>query len=111
MNGNRVAFQITRLVASVAEGVPVEWQGKKFNSGPLTIELDETAPGLANQGVLDYSRRHARAEFHLRLKFPEFAGMLESLGVDPELTRPVCAVLSRNMKRSWSAAVVGAIRC
>lgn len=93
MNRNLVAFQITRLAASVAEGVPVEWQGKKFNSGPLTIELDETAPERGNEGVLDYSCRRARAKFHVRLKFPEFASMLESLGVDSELTRPVCAVL------------------
>ncbi len=93
MNQDVVTFQITKLAASVPEGVPVEWQGKEFNSGPLTIELDENAQELGNQGVLDYSQRRARAEYNVRLRFPEFAGMLESLGVDPELTQPVRAVL------------------
>ena len=93
MNKDVMTFQITKLAASVPEGVPVEWQGKEFDSGPLAIELDENAQGRGNQGVLDYCQRRARAEYHVRLKFPELAEMLESLGVDPELTQPVRAVL------------------
>ncbi len=91
MNQDVVKFQVTELAASVAEGVSIEWQGQEFNSGPLTIELDEN--GRRSVGILDYSRRRAEAELHVRLAFPELVSMLESLGVDPELTRPVCAVL------------------
>jgi len=90
MQQDVVTFDITKLGTTVAEGVLVEWQGREFNSGPLIIELDEDRHG---HGVLDYDRRRARAEFPVRLKFPEFADLLESLGADPELTQPVRGVL------------------
>jgi hypothetical protein len=93
MNEQIVNFKITRLAAQVDESVPFEWQGKEFDSGPLTVELDENAPATANQGVLNYSERRARAEFYLRLRFPELVNTLEDLGVDPELIRPVSAIL------------------
>jgi hypothetical protein len=92
MNEETVNFTITGLAARVDESVPLEWQDKEFDSGPLTVELDESVPN-GNQGELDYSQRHARAEFHLRIRFPELASTLESLGVDYEFTRPVSAVL------------------
>jgi len=91
MSQDRLRFQVTKLAATAPEGVAVEWQGREYTSGPLEIELDEEAP--ASEGVLDYGERRARAEFHVQLKFPEFAGVLESLGVDAEMTRPVRAVL------------------
>lgn len=93
MNQDLVTFQITKLAAAVPEGVPIEWQGRELGSGPLTIELDENGQGRGNQGVLDYSRRRAQAEFHVRLKFPELASSLEDLGVDTALTQAVRAVL------------------
>ena len=43
--------------------------------------------------MLDYASRRARAQFHVRLSFPQFAETLGDLGVDPALTRPVRAVL------------------
>ena len=92
MNEQTVNFAITGLAARVDESVPLEWQDKEFDSGPLTVELDESVPG-GNHGELDYSQRHARAEFHLRIRFPELASTLQSLGVDHEFTRPVSAVL------------------
>ena len=88
MTEDRVAFQVTALEAGAPEGVPIEWQGREFASGPLAIELDE-----GSRGVLDYSRRRAEAEFHVRLRFPEFAGTLAELGMDPSLGEPVRAVL------------------
>jgi hypothetical protein len=91
MLSDLVRFQVSELAASVPEGVSLEWQGQEFNSGPLTIDLDRN--GGRSVGVLDYLRRRARAEFHVRLSFPELASMLESLGVDPKLTEPVRAVL------------------
>ena len=93
MNQDVVRFAVRKLEANVAEGVEVEWQGKRHHSGPLIIELDEEAPAEASGGVLDYAGGRARAEFHVCLKFPEFAGLLESMGVDAELTQPVRAVL------------------
>ena len=50
MNERIVNFKITNLAAQVDESVPFEWQGKEFDSGPLTVELDENAPGSGNQG-------------------------------------------------------------
>jgi hypothetical protein len=91
MHPNLVRFQVSKLAASVAEGVSIEWQGQEFNSGPLTIELDEN--GGRSVGIIDYARGRAEAEFHVRLAFPELVNVLESLGVEAELTRPVCAVL------------------
>lgn len=88
-----VNFRVTKMAATVPEGVPIKWHGKEFNSGPLTIELDESPDSERSQGVLDYSSRQAQAEFHVRLNFPEFAGMLQDSGVDPEMTQPVRAVL------------------
>jgi hypothetical protein len=77
----------------VPNGVPVEWQGQQLHSGPLRIELDDSAPPQASGGVLDYACNHAEAEFHVVLKFPDFADALAGLGIDPELVRPVRAVL------------------
>lgn len=93
MHQDQVTFRITELAATVPDGVPIEWQGREFTSGPLEIELDHSPAAEANQGVLDYAGRRARAEFHVRLKFPEFAAELEALGVDPALSQPVRAVL------------------
>ncbi len=93
MNQDVVKFQVTELAASVLNSVLVEWQGKEFDSGPLTIELDETAQGSCGEGVLDYSQRRARAEFHVRLSFSQLANILNDLGVSAELTQPVRAVL------------------
>jgi len=90
MDQQRVVFQVTEMAAGVPDGVPVQWQGREIPSGPLTIELE---PDAGNQGLLDYGRRRAEATFHVRLAFPELAGMLNGLGVDPALTEPVRAVL------------------
>jgi len=86
----RVPFQVTHLTASVPQGVPIEWQGRNFSSGPLNMTLDE---GSCSQGVLDYDNRQAEAEFRVKMEFPEFADLLESLGVDRSLAAPVHAVL------------------
>ncbi len=90
---NQVPIDVTHLSAEVPEGVPIEWQETTLNSGPLLIELDERLSKDGNRGVLDYERREARVEFHVRVSFPELADMLQSMGVAPELTQPVRAVL------------------
>jgi hypothetical protein len=104
MGNDLLRFKVTHLAATVPDGVPITWRGREFASGPLDIELadgdeatanhgalDDEIP--ANHGVLDYASRRARALFHVRLSFPEFAGLLDELGVDGSLTRPVEAML------------------
>ena len=93
MGEDLLRFNVTRLAATVPEGVPITWRGREFASGPLAIELAPPEDGAASRGVLDYASRRARAEFHVRLSFPQFAEALGDLGVDPALTRPVQAVL------------------
>jgi len=90
MERDFVQVRVTELAASVREGVPIEWQGRTFSSGSLTIELDNAE---ASVGVLDYSSRRACVDFHVRLGFPEFAALLEGMGVDSALTQPVRALL------------------
>jgi hypothetical protein len=92
MQPSLTEFRITDLRAQVAEGVVVQWQGQELNSGPLNIELDETA-STGNRGVLDYGHGRAHANFQVLLTFPELASTLEMLGVDSELTQPVHAVI------------------
>ena len=93
MKDDRIAFRVTELDAAAPQGVLIQWQGRELNSGRLRIELDEEAPAGSSCGTLDYLARRAEAAFHIKLSFPELAGMLEELGVDPALTRPVRAVL------------------
>ena len=64
-----------------------------FKITDLAAELDETASSSDKQGVLNYSQRRRSAEFHQGLRFPEIASTLETLGLDPELQRPVKAAL------------------
>src|SRR5215831_3227229 len=73
MDEQIVKFRITNLFARVRESIALEWQGREFDSGPLLIELDKNASVTGNQGTLDYSNNCARAEFQVRLMFPEFA--------------------------------------
>jgi hypothetical protein len=86
-------FSVTDLQAQVVEGVVVQWQSQKLNSGPLNIELDKTT-ATGNRGVLDYGKGRVNANFQVFLAFPEFASILETLGVDPDLTQPVHAVIN-----------------
>ena len=90
---SRVNIQITKLEAEVVEPISLQWQGKEIDAGPITVELDESTSPTANQGMLDYGRCCAGMEFHVRLRFPELASTLESLGVDEVLTRPLRAVI------------------
>ena len=90
---SRVNIKITRLEAEVVEPISLEWQGKEIDAGPVIVELDEGIRQTANQGMLDYDRCRARVEFDVRIRFPELASTLESLGVDEELTSPLRAVI------------------
>jgi hypothetical protein len=90
MHRDSLSFRVTRLEASVPEGVPITWEGREIPSGPLAIELEADRE---SQGRLDYAGGRAAAQFHVTLRFPELARALEGLGVDPAITEPVRAVL------------------
>ncbi len=90
MDQERLPIRVTHLSALIAEGVPVEWRGKTFSSGPLMIDLDDDGE---SHGVLDYGACRASAEFHVLFRFPELAEALGGLGVDAAWTRPVRVVL------------------
>ena len=72
-----LSVQVSRLEASIPEGIPVRWQGREFHSGPLKATLDDTVADpngvRSSSGVLDYGRRRAQLEFHVKLEFPVFA--------------------------------------
>lgn len=85
-----IQFLVAGLNASAPDGVPVVWQGRQFDSGPLAIELDEASTSC---GRLDYAEGKASAEFHVQLQFPGFATVLEDAGVGPEFTAPLRATL------------------
>ncbi len=93
MTQDRIAFRVATLSAVVPGGVPLEWMGQIVPSGPLTIGLAEAPSGGESRGELDYARRQARAEFHVRIELSELTDLLAALGVDPALTRPVRAVV------------------
>jgi hypothetical protein len=93
MSHDLLRFQVSNLTARVPDGVTIQWRGREFPSGPLTVELDPDVDRESSHGVLDYGRRRAHAEFHVRVTFPDFAAALDELGVDDELTRPVRATL------------------
>jgi hypothetical protein len=93
MSQDLVKFSVSDLSASVPEGLTIEWRGREFASGPLTVELAPDGGGEHSHGVLDYGKRRARAEFYVQVGFPRFAEELEQLEVDRELTRPVRAVI------------------
>jgi hypothetical protein len=88
---DQVSFQVANLDAVVAGGIPVEWQGREFASGPLRMTLDSEAG--SSLGSLDYSERRARVEFRVTMAFPEFAQTLADLGAASEFSQPLRAVI------------------
>jgi hypothetical protein len=109
MSVERMPFQVTALHATVPEGVPIQWMGKELPSGQLLIELQK---GSKSVGELDYTRRRAQAEFHVRVEMPELVELLQDLGVDPELTKPAYAVVRSEgtILHNHSFNLVGACR-
>jgi hypothetical protein len=54
------------------------------------LELDDQRE---SRGRLDYGSCKAKAEFHVKLSFPEFAETLRGFGVDGGMTEPLKAEL------------------
>ncbi len=85
---DQIAVQVSRLEAAIPEGIPLRWQGRQLQSGPLKASLD-----ASSGGVLDYAGRQARLSFHVKLEFPELAEVLTDLGLDPAFSAPVRATI------------------
>ena len=85
----QLPFDVTDFNVTVAEGVKLKWQGREIDSGPITIRLGE--PG--SHGVIDYETGKVNVEFRVRLSFPELAEILDDMGADPSLTKPIDTVI------------------
>jgi hypothetical protein len=96
MDQDRISIKIIDLKATVPEGLPIEWEGMNFSSGPLIVDLDDAPEAPPAVGTLDYSQRLAEVDFPVRVRFPDFAGILEDMGVPTDFTEPVkCVIKSR----------------
>jgi len=85
----RLAFNVTELDVTIAEGVKLIWRGRELDSGPLTISLGKSG----SCGVIDYEAGDVTVEFHVQIQFPELAEILSDLGVDPSVTAPIEGVI------------------
>jgi hypothetical protein len=91
MERDRIEFCVTDLQARVPEGLPIDWQGTVFSTGPLQFHLDQSSGKSA--GVMDYQRGRVSVEFRVRMRSDELAGAFCALGVNPGLVSPVRATL------------------
>ena len=63
-----VPFGITKMDATIPEGINLVWNGCTINSGPLQVQLDDEARAEGdNRGELDYETNVARARFNVRI--------------------------------------------
>jgi hypothetical protein len=78
-------FIVRDVDATIPGGLPVEIQGRRFDSGPVQITLDDAHPPGASGGTLDYDANVARARFLVRLEFPALREALRSAGLEEAL--------------------------
>jgi hypothetical protein len=87
-----VPFDITRMDATIPEGIDLVWNGCAVNSGPLQLRLDDQARAEGdNGGELDYRTNLARARFNVSIDLSNMAKLL-SPATDCEI-QPIRAVL------------------
>jgi hypothetical protein len=86
---HRLDFDVIDLDVDIVETVPIKWQGREVDSGPIHISLGE--PG--SKGVIDYDAGTVEVEFRSKVEFPELAESLEDLGADPATYAPVDLVI------------------
>src|SRR5947208_9062683 len=88
-----VPFGITKMDATIPEGIDFVWNGCTINSGSLRVQLDDQAHAEGdNRGELDYETNEARARFNVRIDLSSVAKLL-ARATDCELVEPVRAVL------------------
>ena len=72
-----VPFAITKMKATIPEGVDLVWSGCTINSGPLQVQLDDRARAEGdNRGELNYATNVARARFNLKVDLSGVAKLL-----------------------------------
>src|SRR5262245_12517730 len=87
-----VPINITRMDATITEGIDLLWNGCTVNSGPLKIHLDEEARGEGdNHGELNYRNNLARARFNVVIDFTGIARLLAAAHCEP--MQPIRAVV------------------
>src|SRR5215470_9786459 len=88
-----VPINITKMDATVTEGIEFRWNGCTVNSGPLRIHLDDQARGEDdNRGELNYEKNVARARFNVVIDFSGIARLL-ARATDRETMQPIRAVV------------------
>jgi hypothetical protein len=89
----RVPFDITKMDATIPEGIDLVWNGCTINSGPLHIQLDDQAHAEGdNRGELDYETNVAHARFNLRIDLSGVAKLLAGAAYGEPIA-PIRAVL------------------
>lgn len=86
---DRLEFNVTGMDIDIVETIPIKWQGREIESGPIHVGLGE--PG--SHGVIDYDAGTVQVEFLSQVVFPELAETLEELGADPSVYAPVKLVI------------------
>ncbi len=88
-----VPFRITKMDATIPEGIDFLWNGCTNNSGPLQVQLDDQACGEGdNRGELDYQTNVARARFNVRIDLSGVTKLLARVA-HGEPIEPIRAVL------------------
>jgi hypothetical protein len=88
-----VPINITKMEATIPEGIDFIWNGNTVNSGPLQIRLDSAAHhDDDNCGELDYQQNVARAQFNVVIDFTGVSKLLAQ-ATHCEWMQPIRAVL------------------
>jgi hypothetical protein len=85
MDIDELHFVVTDLDVDIVETVPIRWQGREMDSGPVHVTLG--APG--SKGVINYETGTVEVEFRAQIQFPELAEALEDIGAEPEVYAPI----------------------
>jgi hypothetical protein len=88
-----VPINITKIDATIMDGIDFQWNGCTVNSGPLHIQFDDKARGEGdNRGELDYQKNVARARFNVVIDLIGIPRLL-SRAAHCELMPPIRAVV------------------
>src|SRR5262249_43977985 len=89
-----VPFNVTKMDATIPEGIDFVWKGCRVNSGPLQVRLDDLARAEGdNCGELDYETNMARARFNVRIDLSGVAKVLAEVAYC-EPIQPIRAVVN-----------------
>jgi hypothetical protein len=89
MGTNGLHFAVIGLDVDIVETIPIRWQGREIDSGPVHVTLG--APG--SSGVIDYEAGTVEVEFRAQIQFPELAEILEDMGAEPEVYAPLDTII------------------